>query len=150
MYVPCKTVYFPYITVYFPYKTVHFPYTVCPTGKPLCLPGKPFSLPENHPRAGPPGAPRALFRQFWDEKKKSKFWSKMAALAWLACLLCLALAWSGLGLSWLPCLGLVQQQQQRRRSRRRPPKAAGCCCWLATPKLVQKHRKNRQKSWNMV
>ena len=51
------------------------------------------------------------------------------ALAWLACLLCLALAWSGLGLSCLPCLGLVQQQQQRRRSRRRPPKAAGCCCW---------------------
>ena len=46
------------------------------------------------------------------------------ALAWLACLLCLALAWSGLGLSCLPC-----QQQQRRRSRRRPPKAAGCCCW---------------------
>ena len=51
------------------------------------------------------------------------------ALAWLACLLFLALAWSGLGLSCLPCLGLVQQQQQRRRSRRRPPKAAGCCRW---------------------
>ena len=49
--------------------------------------------------------------------------------AWLACLLCPALAWSGLGLPCLPCLGLVQQQQQRRRSRRRPPKAAGCCCW---------------------
>ena len=28
------------------------------------------------------------------------------ALAWLECLLCLALAWSGLGLSCLPCLGL--------------------------------------------
>ena len=48
---------------------------------------------------------------------------------WLACLLRRALAWSGLGLSCLPCLGLVQQQQQRRRSRRQPPKAAGCCCW---------------------
>ena len=47
------------------------------------------------------------------------------ALAWLACLLCPVLAWSGLRLSCLPC----QQQQQRRRSRRRPPKAAGCCCW---------------------
>ena len=34
------------------------------------------------------------------------------ALAWLACLLCLALAWSGLGLSCLPCLGLVQQASQ--------------------------------------
>ena len=31
-------------------------------------------------------------------------------LSWLACLLCLALAWFGLGLSCLPCLGLVQQQ----------------------------------------
>ena len=48
----------------------------------------------------------------------------MPALPWLACLLCLALAWFGLGLSCLPCLGLVQQQQQRRRSRRRPPPAA--------------------------
>ena len=32
---------------------------------------------------------------------------KSPALAWLACLLCPALAWSGLGLSCLPC----QQQQ---------------------------------------
>ena len=54
---------------------------------------------------------------------------RKASLTTVAALLCLALAWSGLGLSCLPCLGLVQQQQQRRRSRRRPPKAAGCCCW---------------------
>ena len=55
---------------------------------------------------------------------------KKSGLAWLACVLCLALAWSGLSLSCLPCLGLVQQKQQRRRrSCRRPPKAAGCCCW---------------------
>ena len=32
--------------------------------------------------------------------------NKKSALAWLACLLCLALAWSGLGLSCPPCLGL--------------------------------------------
>ena len=58
--------------------------------------------------------------------------ANLTALAWLACLLCPALAWSGLGLSRLscrPCLGLVQQQQQQRHSRRLPPKAAGCCCW---------------------
>ena len=35
-------------------------------------------------------------------------WAQNLALAWLACLLCPALAWSGLGLSCLPC-----QQQQR-------------------------------------
>ena len=46
----------------------------------------------------------------------------LTALAWLACLLRPALAWSGLGRSRLPCLsclGLVQQQQQRLH--RRPP-----------------------------
>ena len=41
---------------------------------------------------------------------KTGVW-EYAALAWLACLLCPALAWSGLGLPCLPCLGLVQQQQ---------------------------------------
>ena len=54
----------------------------------------------------------------------------MAALAWLACLLCLTLAWSGLSPSCLPCLGLVQQQQPaafggQRRLRHR----CCCCCW---------------------
>ena len=90
---------------------------------------------------GPPGPWGAILGNFGRNKKQSKFRleipagrpasqpAKMAALAWLACLLCLALAWSGLGLSCLPCHGLVQQQQQRRRNHRRPPKAAGCCCW---------------------
>ena len=71
------------------------------------------------------------FWQFprWSQNSRTEGPQNSPALAWLACLLCPALAWSGLGLSCLPCLGLVQQQQQRRRSRRRPPKAAGCCCW---------------------
>ena len=46
----------------------------------------------------------------------------MPASAWLACLLCLALAWSGLGLPCLPCLGLVQQQQPTAPAQ--PPPAA--------------------------
>ena len=37
----------------------------------------------------------------------------LPALAWLACLLCLALAWSGLGLSCLPCLPCLELLQQQ-------------------------------------
>ena len=53
----------------------------------------------------------------------------LPALAWLACLLCLALAWSGLGLSCLPCLGLVQQQQPAAFGGRRRLRRRCCCCW---------------------
>ena len=54
------------------------------------------------------------------------------ALAWLACLLCPALAWSGLGLPCLPCLpclGLVQQQQPAAFGGRRRLRRRCCCCW---------------------
>ena len=47
---------------------------------------------------------------------------------WLTCLLCLALAWSGLGLSCMHCLGLVQQQQPAAFGGRRPRRHC-CCCW---------------------
>ena len=50
-------------------------------------------------------------------------------LSWLACLLCLALAWSGVGLSCLPCLGLVQQQQPAAFGGRRRLRRRCCCCW---------------------
>ena len=54
---------------------------------------------------GPPGAPWGPLGPLgttWGPLGALK-----TALAWLACLLCPALAWSGLGLSCLPC----QQQQ---------------------------------------
>ena len=53
----------------------------------------------------------------------------MPALAWLACLLCLALPWSGLGLSCLHCLGLVHQQQPAAFGGRRRLRRHCCCCW---------------------
>ena len=74
-----------------------------------------------------PGGPSGGRSLHQDPPGGRKTW--LPALAWLDCLLCLALAWSDLGLSCLPCLGLVQQQQQRRRSCRWLPKAAGCSCW---------------------
>ena len=72
------------------------------------------------------------------------------ALAWLACLLCPALAWSGLGLSCLPC----QQQQPAAFGGRRRLRRRCCCCWTRPrqgrqdrPRPDQgKARHNRQAS----
>ena len=68
------------------------------------------------------------------------------ALAWLACLLCLALAWSGLGLSCLPC----QQQQPAAFGGRRRLRRRCCCCWQGRqdrPRPDQaKARHNKQAS----
>ena len=99
-----------------------------------CLPSydSPFVGSRNTPSwgAGAPPLSGAGIPSLW----------RAPALAWLACLLCLALAWSGPGLSCLLC----QQQQQRRRSRRRPPKAAGCCCWTR-PRQGRRGRQDRPR-----
>ena len=52
-------------------------------------------------------------------------WRLPAGSRLLACLLCLALAWSGLGLSCLPC----QQQQPAAFGGRRRLRRRCCCCW---------------------
>ena len=67
-------------------------------------------------------------------------------LVWLACLLCLALAWSGLGLSCLPC----QQQQPAAFGGWWRLRCRCCCCWQGRqdrPRQDQaKARHNKQAS----
>ena len=90
--------------------------------------GGPLGPPWAH--LGPLGAPVAPWGHLgpqgatWDHLGALR-----TALAWLACLLCPALAWSGLGLPCLPCLGLVQQQQPAAFGGRRRLRRRCCCCW---------------------
>ena len=62
---------------------------------------------------------------------------KKTALAWLACLLCLALAWSGLS---LPC----QQQQPAAFGGRRRLRRRCCCCWTR-PRQGRRGRQDRPR-----